>query len=596
MSTLDNNTSVRPSERRLDVMNVARAHAFSGLFFALIVLWASLISAGCQTTRKVDLPKVVAEDATTGELCAAINANSAKIKSIYAPNASIGVMNQPGWAKSQLFFDRPNKLRVVGTATLVGRVVDSGCDGDQFWFWSSFQNADELYYCKLDQYKGSSLAELVPIDPTWFPEALGIVEIKEEDVEGRTNAEGEILLTVKRQTPDGVYRKRVYVEPRTAAIRRQDVQNPQGETILSVIVREQQYVDAPGVVMPRRIEIRCEGASPSSDTLGLTTPTLLVDVGTPTLNDSSKMEASVFQRPTDVKATAVDLGASAAKNKQASVVPPSNFQPVRNAETAPLTAPPTPPTPPADVAKVAAIQPSLEPGPRPASSVAFNGSGAPNSAPANGTGIVSFPSSVASTPPPPMGTQSTPSPVVIQPTQTSGASVYAVTPAGGPQTLPTSDSAFAQRILSAQEVQNAQNAIMGVPARQDVNTTNINAPNVNATNFAAAQSAATNIAQTSNVPTTGYATQVPRSVPNVNNGAEFGAGAVANSPSVAPFPVQGGVDNFAPANQPSVAQPPVSSPSATTTAPVPAAAELNAAPVAPDDPLSPNDFPELLPF
>ena len=193
MSTLDNNTSVRPSERRLGVMNVARAHAFSGLFFALIVLWASLISAGCQTTRKVDLPKVVAEDATTGELCAAINANSAKIKSIYAPNASIGVMNQPGWAKSQLFFDRPNKLRVVGTATLVGRVVDSGCDGDQFWFWSSFQNADELYYCKLDQYKGSSLAELVPIDPTWFPEALGIVEIKEEDVEGRTNAEGEML-------------------------------------------------------------------------------------------------------------------------------------------------------------------------------------------------------------------------------------------------------------------------------------------------------------------------------------------------------------------------------------------------------------------
>ena len=594
MSTLDQYTFVRRSERRFGVRDAICARASSVLFCVFVVLLTSLFSTGCQTTRKVDLPKVVAEDATTGELCAAINANSAKIKSIYAPNASLGVANQPGWAKCQLFFDRPNKLRVVGTATLMGRVVDSGCDGDQFWFWSSFQNANELYYCKLDQYKGSSLAKLVPIDPTWFPEALGIVEIKEDDVENRTNADGEILLTVKRQTTDGVYRKRVYIEPRTAAIRRQDVQDPQGDTILSVIVREQQYVETPGVVMPRRIEIRCEAAVANSGTVDFGTPTLLVDVGTPTLNDSSKLEAGVFQRPTDVKATAVDLGAL--KNTQASAVPVPNFQPVRNEGTTnPLA---LPPAPPADVEKVAATQPTLDPGVRPASSVVPKD--APASVATNNTGIVSFPSSVASAPPAPLGsTAANSAPIVIQPTQ-GGAAVYAVTPAGGPQTMPTSDSAFAQRIMNAQELQNAQSAITGVAPRQ--NSTANQTANPNATNFAAFQTpaATTNIAQTANVPTTGYATQAPRATSNV--GASFAETPTptqaANqipaqtAPAVSP-PVQGGFGDYAPAGAPTAVQRQPTAVQSPDVAPFPA--ELGAAPTAPGTTVE-DDFPELLPF
>ena len=565
MSTQDLFTFVRLNERRFSVKSAICARASAVLFCSFAILLTTLCSTGCQTTKKVDLPKVVAEDATTGELCSAINANSAKIKSIYAPYASIGVLNQPGWAKCQLFFDRPNRLRVVGTATLMGRVVDSGCDGDQFWFWSSFQNADELYYCKLDQYKGSSLAKLVPIDPTWFPEALGIVEIKEDDVEGRTTADGEILLTVKRQTTDGVYRKRVYIEPRTAAIQRQDVQDPQGETILSVIVREQQYVETPGVVMPKRIEIRCEAAGSASGGLDLSTPTLLVDVGTPTLNDSSKMEASVFQRPTDVKATAVDLGA-AAKNSQANAVSPTNFQPVRNAGT-------NPPAPPADVEKIASTQPTLEPSVRPASSVAprdASGNVAANN-PSN-PGIVSFPSSVASAPPPPLGSPAASAPVVIQPTQTGGAAVYATVPAGGPQTMPTSDSVFAQRIMNAQELQNAQSAITGVPASQ----------NMSATNYSGVQSAPTNYPQTANVPTTGFATQTPTSTPS----------SVVSSVGATPSTAASFQQSAPTANQPNVVQSP-SAVQAPGVASFPA--ELGGAPTVPENPVE-DDFPELLPF
>lgn len=531
-------TSEFASSKRFDRVAFASRPTARALVLFLTVCVASVFS-GCQTTKKVDLPKVVAEDATTPELCAAINANGEKIQSIYATNASIGVRNQPGWANCRLFFERPDKLRLVGTASIVGRVVDCGCDGEQFWFWSSFQNADELYYCKLDQYNDSSLSRVIPIDPTWFPEAFGVVSIQEDDVEDRSTSDGMILLTVKKKRADGVYRKRVYVEPRTAAIARQDVQNPSGETVISVVVKEQQYVKDPGVVMPRKLEIRCE----------TTNETLIVDVGTPTLNDSSKLETAVFQRPTDIKATAVDVGASAASQNQASAepaTPATNFQAVR-VETPGAQFAQNDQTPSSDQAtsndadaKAAVEQVALE-----QPTLAENESNA-----SSGTGVVPFPSSVASTPP----SDSTASnvaaaPIAIQPTKIASASAYAVVPDSGPEKLPVSDSTFARRIFDSRELQEAQSAISGVPL-QPSTTANVGASRTPAgTNLGATNAASsTSNAATSNL-----------------DGASLGFGAaasanarvVANSGSVSSVPTTSALQNSTLQASPSVPEPPV---------------------------------------
>ena len=188
---------------------------------------------------------------------------------------------------------------------------------------------------------------------------------------------------------------------------------------------------------------------------------------------------------------------------------------------------------------------------------------------------------------------------MIQPTQ-GGAAVYAVTPAGGPQTMPTSDSAFAQRIMNAQELQNAQSAITGVPSRQNATAGANQTVTPNATNFAALQTpaATTNIAQTANVPTTGYATQTPRATSNV--GASFAETPTQTAnqipaqtvPAVSP-PVQGGFDDYAPASAPNAVQRQPVAVQSPNVAPFPA--ELGAAPTAPGTTVE-DDFPELLPF
>ncbi|MBR4976017.1 MAG: hypothetical protein IKY61_03100, partial [Thermoguttaceae bacterium] len=292
---------------------------------------------GCALSPKPQLPEVVGETPDFEELQTAVNANSSKIETIFSSDASIGVASTPGWAKCQIAFERPGNLRVVGSAPTMGRVVDVGCNEERFWFWSDFQNSNELYFCRLDQYQNSAASRVLPLDPTWFPEAFGVVELKEDElVDGPTpQRDGSLLVTLKKTRQDGVYRQRVYFEPKTAALLRQDVQGPNGETIVSIRCLRSAYIESPGVVLPQKIEIEC----PQMD------GALIVDVGTPILNDSSKIAEKAFQQPTDLKAKAIDLGAETASSTASSPVSqnsPSDLN--ATASSAPVATFEAPPT------------------------------------------------------------------------------------------------------------------------------------------------------------------------------------------------------------------------------------------------------------
>lgn len=435
MSTLALNSSQSRETSHEGSFALNARYALTCLCFATLLLF------GCQTTKKVSLPKVVGENPTTSELLEAINDNSSKIKSIYATNASIGVQNQPGWANCRLLYERPSKFRLVGTTGLLGRVVDCGCDGEKFWYWNSMQDSDSLYSCKIEEYSQTPLAEVIPVDPTWFPEALGIVEIKEEDLadEPKKQSDGSILLTVNCKRQEGVYKKRIYVESGTAAITRQDVQNPQGETFISVLVTEPQLIESAGVVMPKKASIRCLR----------TGDVLLIDLGTPVLNDSSKIESTVFQLPTDLNAKHVDLGEKKQNAAQAQEEPASpqtdaaanasasNYAPVRSEELNQNDG--------AQFALDAAAPASGE------KEIAEN------------AGIVPFPNAVAQN-----TTQSTaarPETRIAMTTRQYAPPQLVLPPNGQPEVLPASDSAFAQSLLARQN-----EASLNATPTQDANS------------------------------------------------------------------------------------------------------------------------------
>ena len=463
MSTLAQNSS-----RRSKTSPEGR-FAFNAPYALTWLCLATLLLFGCQTTKKVSLPKVVGENPTTSELLEAINDNSSKIKSIYAANASIGVQNQPGWANCRLLYERPSKFRLVGTAGLLGRIVDCGCDGNTFWYWNSMQDSDNLYSCQLEEYSQTPLAEVIPVDPTWFPEALGIMEIKEEDLadEPEKQNNGSILLTVNCKRQEGVYKKRIYVESGTAAITRQDVQNPQGETFISVLVTEPQLIESAGVVMPKKASIRCLR----------TGDVLLIDLGTPVLNDSSKIEGTVFQLPTDLNAKHVDLGE---KNKNSSQAQEETATP-QSTDSANAAAANYSPVRSDELNQNNGAQFALD----------ENATASAEKDVAENAGIVPFPAAVG---------QNAAESTVAHPetriamTTRQYAQPQLVLPANGePEVLPASDSAFAQSLLARQNaatltVDQSQNAAASLNAHEQLPTTTPNvAQNLANQGYAAAQ-------------------------------------------------------------------------------------------------------------
>ncbi|MBR5626837.1 MAG: DUF4292 domain-containing protein, partial [Thermoguttaceae bacterium] len=207
----------------------------------------------------------------------------------------MSVANSPGWAKCQLVFQRPNRVRVIGTGNIVGRVLDCGCNDDTFWFWSKLQDPPQLAYCKISEFQNSSLHNIIPIDPTWFPEAFGVVELKtEEIIEGPTSqSDGTLLIVTKRTRPDGQYTKYTYIDPKTAAIKRQDILDPTNTPVISVVCNEFQLESTQNVVLPKKINIECPKTGES----------LSLDLGNLSINATDSITAQTFTRP-----SAAELG------------------------------------------------------------------------------------------------------------------------------------------------------------------------------------------------------------------------------------------------------------------------------------------------
>lgn len=300
-----------------DGVRIKRALFLSLAFAAL----ASLLAVGCNSTPKVKLPKVIGENPTFSEFIAVVNKNSAKIQSAHFSSANVGIAKQAGQASCTISYQEPNKFRLIGVSSFMGgRFLDCGSNGTTFWFWEKQENEKIVYVCDLDKFKGSEMADSLPLDPTWFPEALGIVTIKEEDLleEPREQQDGTLRTKVKRVRPDGVYTEYIYFKPETAAIVRQDVQDPTGRTVVTVKCKSHQYIEELDVVMPQSLLINCAATNVELD----------INLNEPILNDPSKLLA--FEIPSDNKRQ-VDLSNKSGSN----AAPASNVSPPVSAEAQP---------------------------------------------------------------------------------------------------------------------------------------------------------------------------------------------------------------------------------------------------------------------
>ena len=118
-------------------------------------------------------PRVLPQAATLSEVITAVNNNNAKIRSLYTTDATVSASLIPS-LRANLALERPRRFRMRAETGITGPEADVGSNDQLFWFWVRRLQPPAMYYCSHRQFPVSRVRELVPVEPDWLIEALGI--------------------------------------------------------------------------------------------------------------------------------------------------------------------------------------------------------------------------------------------------------------------------------------------------------------------------------------------------------------------------------------------------------------------------------------
>lgn len=259
---------------------------------ALLALLVGAGGASCpRMVEQYRLPvsPVFAHDAKLDQVAMVINENSARIQSISATGAKISSSEFPT-LKASLAVERPKRLRLMAEATaLTGGEFDLGSNDEIFWFWVKRNTPPALYYCRHDQFDSSVSRGVVPIEPDWLIEALGIVTFDGGDEHQGPFPVGRNRLEIRTivQRPTGNLTKVRVVDASRGWIVAQHIYDSTGQRLASALASGHRRDPLSQAVLPRHVEIQW----PLSDF------SLKIDLGQVTLNNVPTDNAQLWTKP-----------------------------------------------------------------------------------------------------------------------------------------------------------------------------------------------------------------------------------------------------------------------------------------------------------
>lgn len=285
--------------------------AATGPRMALVVTLL-LMLAGCRTTNFFrppgpPAPVVLQPAATTEQIIAAVNQNTARIRSYSTNTAKMSVPGMAGLPllRGNIALERPNRFRMTAGTAVTGSELDLGSNDELLWFWVKRNVPAALYYSRHDQFAHSAARQMLPVDPTWIGDALGLVELNPDAFyEGPfPRNDGSLELRSPISTPTGPMTRVVVVNPTHAWVVEQHLYDNAngvagGPPVASAIAEDFRYDPATQVSLPRRVTVRV----PTAD-LALT-----IDVGEVAVN--APLATTLWSMPVMEGVPRVDLGST----------------------------------------------------------------------------------------------------------------------------------------------------------------------------------------------------------------------------------------------------------------------------------------------
>ena len=150
-------------------------------------------------------PPALPPSPTIEQVIQAVNQNNSRIQTFTTNQAALSV---PGWPTlpASVVFERPGRLRIRGDTGLTGPEIDLGSNDELFWFWVRRNQPPAIFFCRHDQFATCPARQMIPIEPKWLIEALGVAELDPRlPYQGPPQLIGPDRLEIRavRETPNG---------------------------------------------------------------------------------------------------------------------------------------------------------------------------------------------------------------------------------------------------------------------------------------------------------------------------------------------------------------------------------------------------------
>lgn len=245
-----------------------KLHKSPGLLLLAVTLFAASGASCPQAIRRYTSPppRVLSVTPTKEEVIQAVNANNDRIERLYSEQSSISVPSMPlmptlrahiALERPLTAMDQPRNFRLTADSPILGPQVDLGSNHELFWFWVKQSPEPAIFFCRHDRFETSGARSLLPIEPDWIVDALGLSHL---DPEGRHEGpfpagKGRLMLRSYLPAAHGYLTKQTVVDEREGLVLEQHLYDERGQLLASALASNHARDPLSGVTLPSRVEV-----------------------------------------------------------------------------------------------------------------------------------------------------------------------------------------------------------------------------------------------------------------------------------------------------------------------------------------------------
>lgn len=234
----------------------------------VLLLVCLTLSSGClpswlrRTPDSPPPPVAYQQMPTVQQIVQHTNDHTMRVRQLQAEGATISYKAPPLAVaiplQAKLSFDLPRRIKLTAGLGVMGDLVDVGSNDEIFWMWAKPADPNSIFYAKHDAYPDSNLGRMLPLDPSWIADALGLVYLDPNaqfDGPFKANQADRFDLRTFMNTPAGNLQRVITFDQRYGYVTAQHLYDRFGQLLAQIRGQEHRYDVAANVTLAHDIAI-----------------------------------------------------------------------------------------------------------------------------------------------------------------------------------------------------------------------------------------------------------------------------------------------------------------------------------------------------